>query len=161
MLQNYGKRQIKNILFLLWKWLHVKRRETEGARERRGRGAEISPGVSKHWQQGGERGGEGRRKGGAEMIQSGFEHTRAGLFNSLPDAVWKSAHRRETKPSQSLSVSHILTYIHARKKVPILTGAFQSLCLIHYYTNGKRQKLSWLYLILLLPTTYAINRMTT
>ena len=37
MLQNYGKQQIKNILFLLWKYLHVERkgeRETERERER-------------------------------------------------------------------------------------------------------------------------------
>lgn len=31
MLQNYGKQQIKNILFLLWKCLHVERK---GGRER-------------------------------------------------------------------------------------------------------------------------------
>lgn len=40
MLQNYGKQQIKNILFLLWKCLHVERkereREAEGEREREG-----------------------------------------------------------------------------------------------------------------------------
>lgn len=135
MLQNYGKRQIKNILFLLWKWLHVKRREREGARERRGeRGRDITRCLQTLTTRRREREREGRRKGGAEMIQSGFEHTRTGLFNSLPDAVWKSAHRRETKPSQSLSVSHILacTHIHTHQKSSysdrcILFAVFHSL----------------------------------
>lgn len=38
MLQNYGKQQIKNIPFLLWKCLHVERRELE----REGGGKDIT-----------------------------------------------------------------------------------------------------------------------
>lgn len=59
-----------------------------------------------------------RRRWRGEMqkwIQLGCKRTRAALFNSLPDAVWKSAHRGETKASQSLPYTHSNTAQRTRE----------------------------------------------
>lgn len=116
MLQNYGKQQIKNILFLLWKCLHVERRERERERgrerERQGGRRERYHHVSPNTNNKEER---KRRKEGAKMIQFGFEHTHNGLFQELTRFCLKSAHRRKTKPSQSLSLPLFLTHIHIHR----------------------------------------------
>lgn len=89
-----------------------------------------------------------RRRWRGEMqkwIQLGCKRTRAALFNSLPDAVWKSAHRGETKASQSLSVSHIHTLIQRNAHARLCSdwrcsvAAFFPEIGIHCYVNGNRQ----------------------
>lgn len=93
MLQNYGRQQIKNILFLLWKCLHVKRRgwgggtregeaakERERKRERREKCNQVSPNTdNKNLKK--------RTEEGVKMIQFGFENLILLVFKSLPDAV--------------------------------------------------------------------------
>lgn len=133
MLQNYGKQQIKNILFLLWKCLHVERkggreREREGGREG---GGERYHHVSDNKEE------RRRREDGAKMIQFGFEHTHNGLFQELARCCLKSAHRRKTKPSQSPSL--LLTHIHTTQTQNQRISS-QRLSLVQYILLTKARK---------------------
>lgn len=64
------------------------------------------------------RGGKKREEeGGSKTIQFGFEHTHSGLFQELTRCCLKSAHRRKTKPSQSLAL--FLTHTYRIRELPL------------------------------------------
>lgn len=64
------------------------------------------------------RGGKRREKEGRrKMIQFGFEHTHNDLFQELTRCCLKSAHRRKTKPSQSLAL--FLTHTYRIRELPL------------------------------------------
>ncbi len=123
--KNYGKQQIKNILFLLWKCLHVERKERERDRERvRGRSREegnTSPCVSKHRQQGGE-----KKEGGGRRVQRWFSLDLNMLitvfFKSSPDAVWNLP-TEEKQSILNLPPSLSFSHMHRIREFP-LSGSF-------------------------------------
>lgn len=124
MLQNYGEQQIKNIPFLLWKCLHVERRE----RKRQ------SPCVSEHQQ------GESRKGGGERRAQNWLRLDLNILINGLSQELTrcclKSAHRRKTKLTRSLTLLVFLTRFHR------ISGLFKWLQGLQYklFPNTRRVK---------------------
>lgn len=97
-----------------------------------------------------------------KWIQLGCKRTRAALFNSLPDAVWKSAHRGETKASQSLSVSHIHTLIQRTREV-LLRLALFSRCVFpgNWHSLLRQWKLTKSSSVFQTTPMYGIDILTT